>query len=142
LASVSSLKIWVTGINLGSYHVRHIMPLLAQREEVEVPGFRLGFNGELRLRHFEKTENFDAGKEVDIGGDRIMGKLLPAYSAAFKGLVIGTDDLGILSVANNKTEFFHKQLFQKASVAAFSVLFLIMVANTFFYSHFKSKDGE
>ena len=142
LALISSKNIWVVGINLGSYHVRHIAPFLVQKGTVEVSGYRLEFNGQFELKKAGKWAGPKTGVKVQVGDDEIRQELLPAYAAAFKGLVIETDVLDVPMVVEKQNEFFHKQVFQKASVAILASILLLLLANTFFYYHFKSRNSD
>src|SRR5690606_8100608 len=119
-----------------------IIPFLTEIDRLSISCYDFHFSKDKILEHFEKrpsAETFDSST-VNIGGDNLDTQMLPAYAAALTSLTNGIGHLDIEIVQSNVQEFFHKQLFNRTLPLMLYMLFGILLANTFFYYHFKSKN--
>lgn len=130
--------LWVVGVSFGSFDVKYVAPLLKDTTSIPTQTHVLSFNKNNQLVDFERNTE-GVSSEIALGDDTLDSHLLPAYSAAFKGLLQIPSSVEIPIVTETKQEFFQKSLFQKGAMVALSVLFVSLLLSTFLNYNYKDK---
>ncbi len=131
----------IINIYLGPFAVNHIIPFIDHgKKEILLPDIQLITN-EQEIIDFKLSENHDISTEYSIGSDQVPSRLLKAFSASF-GYFLDAGSVNALhipSLANEKQEYFYKQLFVKGGWAALIILFALLLGNYMVFTSYKGK---
>ncbi len=138
---LKSHHLHIINIFLGPFAVNHIIPFIDHdKKNILLPDIKIITN-EQKIIDFKVSENHDISTEYSIGSDQVPALLLKSFSAAF-GYFLDAGSVNALhipSLANEKQEYFHKQLFVKVGWAALIILFALLLGNYMVFTHYKGK---
>ncbi|MBI1227729.1 MAG: hypothetical protein GC192_21020 [Bacteroidetes bacterium] len=141
LEQFRQVNLWVTGISLGPFNIRHIYPFLPQGTTVAVHDFYLNFDSDGSLIGFIKKSNEqNLFSDTKIGDEYIDERFISAYATAFKGILDKPGGMDIPALKVNAEAFFHKMLLKKVGLKILIGLLAVLLVNSVLYYHIKHKD--
>jgi len=82
----------------------------------------------------------DSGRPVDIGGEQLNARLVPAFAAAFLAISdIPFPQLPVSDVLSRAFGYRDQNAFRRSAVAVMAFFLLLLLVNAFFFMHYSEK---
>lgn len=140
LNRLQAADIWITGLSLGPFTVRYLLPFLKQPSSVILPTHQLHFDASGLL--YKMDANSGGIKSYQLGDEHWPNKSLCAYASAFCGIMQISPGLEVNTISFQLEEFYYKQLFEVGKKLVLGLLLGILVINTFAYYFYKNKNND
>lgn len=137
---LSDAGYWPVALSLGNFDLRYLHHFLNITTPIGTSTQLLQLNADGQIIDF-KSLSEPKNQLVNLGDDRLDSVLLPAYAGALKGLMGLEDASNLVSLSENKKEYFHFSLHKKISIGLLAGLFILLLGNTFFYYQLKDQSS-
>jgi Tfp pilus assembly protein PilN len=137
-------KFSVVGCSIGPLSVINILSLLDETEnKLRFGNHTIDLHNHLPEDIFF-DEKFSEGQSFNIGGQKVEGKSMVAFSAAFQQLLSEEQraDATIESLISGKEDFLQRKLFKTCGIALLVTILFLLLGNYFVFSHYWKKKQE
>ncbi len=136
---------YILNISLGDFGIYHLLPFIADFEEISTATHRFVFekiDDNFQLENFEKNEDNFEDKIITLGEEQQDSRLLGAFAAAFDGLMLQTETAEkITLIEDSKEEFIQKALFKFLGFSVLAIFFIALLINFLLFTNYTDKNS-